>query len=230
MNSILPVSSLFLAFERRILLFASTLGMKADDTPDLDHDLELAKSILAGDRKAFDRFVEELLPVLHRFASRRLRDEDVVHDVVQSSVCKAIESLPSYRGNAPLLSWACGICRFEVFAVYKRRRRVDERELVDESREIQDALAMLRAPESPDTELERRQTVSLVHLTLDHLSEDHRSVLEMKYVQGLSVREIAAQRGASEKSCESLLTRARVAFRKTFPMVSDGLEATGRLP
>ena len=198
--------------------------MSRADPPAFADDVDRAERILKGDRETFEHFVDELLPVLHRFAARRLGgDQETVRDVVQSTVCKAIESLPKYRGTAPLVSWVCGICRHEVFAVYKGRKRTEQRELVEESPEIHEALAVLRADEAPDEELVRKQTVSLVHLTLDQLPDSYGSVLEMKYVEGLSVREIAARRESSEKACESLLTRARAAFRDTFPKVARGL-------
>jgi len=202
--------------------------MKTDEESPHGNDLQLAQRITAGDHDAFDTFLDELLPILHRFAERRLgADPEVVHDVVQSTVCKAIESLPSYKGRGSLISWACGICRFEVFRIYREtHHRPDELELFEESREVQEALFTLRQPETPETEIQRRQTVSLVHLTLDHLSEDYGSLLQMKYVEGLSVREIASRKKLTEKACESRLTRAREAFKAAFPRISQGLQGS----
>ena len=55
-----------------------------------------------------------------------------------------------------------------------------------------------------------------MQLVLDHLPGHYGDVLEWKYVQGLSVNEIAERLNTRRKAAESLLTRAREAFREGF--------------
>jgi RNA polymerase sigma-70 factor (ECF subfamily) len=59
-----------------------------------------------------------------------------------------------------------------------------------------------------------------VQATLDHLPGRYGQVLEWKYIQGLSVDEIATRLGVGYKAAESLLTRARGAFRDAFGLVA----------
>jgi RNA polymerase sigma-70 factor, ECF subfamily len=61
-----------------------------------------------------------------------------------------------------------------------------------------------------------------VQVTLDHLPARYADVLEWKYIQGLSVDEIAHRLGVGYKAAESLLTRARQAFRDGFSLVAGG--------
>jgi RNA polymerase sigma-70 factor (ECF subfamily) len=68
----------------------------------------------------------------------------------------------------------------------------------------------------PDAELRRHELQSLVQTTLDALPGRYGDALEWKYVEGLSVAEIAARLGVGVKAAESLLTRARKAFRDGF--------------
>ena len=56
----------------------------------------------------------------------------------------------------------------------------------------------------------------MVQLTLDSLPNPYGDMLEWKYLQGHSVKEIAARLQISPKATESLLTRARRAFREGF--------------
>ena len=55
-----------------------------------------------------------------------------------------------------------------------------------------------------------------MQVTLDHLPSRYSDALEWKYIQGLSVNEIAARMELGPKAVESLLTRARRAFRDGF--------------
>ena len=65
----------------------------------------------------------------------------------------------------------------------------------------------------PDAELERSDLSDRVRVTLDHLPRPYGDVLTWKYIDGLTVVEIAERLGSTAKAAESMLTRARVAFR-----------------
>src|SRR5262249_29176229 len=72
------------------------------------------------------------------------------------------------------------------------------------------------AVEPPDSRLERREEAERVARALATLPEHYEAVLRAKYLEGLSVAEIAAERSESAKAVESLLTRARQAFRDVY--------------
>ncbi len=65
-------------------------------------------------------------------------------------------------------------------------------------------------------------------MTLDYLPDRYGDALEWKYIQELSVQEIAARLKVSPKAAESLLSRAREAFRDAFAAVPSGAEAWER--
>ena len=67
------------------------------------------------------------------------------------------------------------------------------------------------------------ETRQMVSATMSQLPEKYRAALEAKYLKGNSVRDIAATTGQSEKAMESLLTRAREAFRETFLSLTRNL-------
>ncbi len=70
--------------------------------------------------------------------------------------------------------------------------------------------------EDPDDHLRRKEIVHYVHTVLDRLPERYGKALEWKYIDGLPVKEIAARLEVGPKAAESLLTRARQAFRDGF--------------
>ena len=78
---------------------------------------ELVERLRAGDEDAFEAFSEHYIAGLYRFALRRLdNDRELTREIVQSTVCKVIEKLDGYRGEAPLFTWLCACCRNEITA------------------------------------------------------------------------------------------------------------------
>ncbi len=187
--------------------------------PELEpDDRALARRMLAGDEAAFEDFFEGHFPGLYRFAVSRLKDPELARDVVQSAICKAIANLGSYRGEATLAAWLFTICRYEISGHYRKLRRSPTRvELVEEVPEVRAALDSLASGlEDPDDGLRRKEVVHYVHAVLDRLPERYGAALEWKYLDGLSVKEIATRLEVGPKAAESLLTRARQAFRDGF--------------
>lgn len=182
--------------------------------------------MLSGDREAFDRFFEGHFPGLYRFALARLRDPDLACDVVQSALCKAVAHLRTYRGEATLAAWLFTICRHEIGAHYRQTRRVPSRvELTEEDAEVRAALDSLPASfAGPEEALADKERNQLVHATLDHLPPRYAQALEWKYLDGLPVAEIAERLQLGPKAAESLLTRARQAFRDAFSSFHQGFE------
>ncbi len=194
----------------------------ADST---EPDKALVRRVLAGDEDAFNRFFDRIGPALYRFARTRLRDDDTTEDVVQATLCQGIRKLHTYRGEAALLTWMCTLCRHEIFARAKRGGAQERVDLDEDQAEIRAALESLYAScnaESPDSGIERERVVGLVQSTLDQLPAHYAHVLEWKYFDGLSVREIADLLGVGTKAAESLLTRARNAFRDAFQTLAAG--------
>jgi RNA polymerase sigma-70 factor (ECF subfamily) len=76
-----------------------------------------------------------------------------------------------------------------------------------------------QAPRDPEAALLHEESARRVHMALDGLPERYARALEWKYVECLSVNEIAWRMGVRPKAAESLLTRARQAFRTSY----DGL-------
>lgn len=184
-----------------------------------ENDRALVDRLLAGDETEFDRFFDAYAPGLFRFALVRLRrDEGAAEDVVQATLSTAIRKLATYRGEASLFTWLCTFCRHEISAHYTRvQRSASETPLVEEALEIRAALESLPAlGDRPDTALERRELATLVRAVLDMLPNRYGDALEWKYIQELSVQEIAGRLSVTPKAAESLLTRAREAFRDAF--------------
>ena len=181
-------------------------------------DRALARRILGGDEAAFRDVFDRFFPRLYRFALARVpRDPEAARDIVQQTFCQAIERLDTYRGEAALYTWFCQICRNAVADHYRRNSRSASRVvLLEDQPDARAILESFAAPEAdePETGAMREQVHRLVEATLDALPGRYGEALEWKYIDGLSVREIAERLSLGEKAAESLLTRARESFRE----------------
>ena len=180
-------------------------------------DHTLVARALAGDQLAFDELFETYFPRLFRFAIRRVEGEDEAEDVVQATMIKAMRSLGSWRGEAGLFTWLCTICRHEISARWHHKGHQPRVTPMEDRPEVRAALeALSSAADCPERAFERSEIAGAVQVVLDHLPGRYGDVLEWKYAEGLSVAEISARLGATEKAVESMLTRARLAFREGF--------------
>ena len=192
----------------------------------LTSDRKLAKRMLAGREDAFEEFFEGYFPRLYRFALVRLNhDADAAEEVVQVVLSQAVRKIASYRGEAALFTWLCTFCRREIGARQRRRGGAPvPLDLVEETPEIRAALESLAAPGAADPEkaVRCREVARLVQVTLDSLPGSYGDALEWRYIGGHSVKEIAVRLRLSPKAAESLLTRARQAFRDGFSILAGG--------
>ena len=197
-----------------------TMGL--DKSP--HDDKAVAARILAGDEVAFRRLFDELFPKLYRFAMLRLDgNRDDVCEVVQQTYCRAFEKLAHYRGEASLFGWMCQICRNAIADLRRQRQRlVTEAPNADRDATIESFLEAMSAPlaDEPESQVLRMELIRLVQSTLDCLPSHYGDVLEWKYIDGLALEEIATRLELGSKATESLLGRARGAFREAMALVA----------
>jgi RNA polymerase sigma-70 factor (ECF subfamily) len=194
----------------------------AVDTP-LSKERDLVKAMLAGEERAFNAFFTEFFPRVYRFVLPRVNgDVDAAKEVVQATLVKAMRNLEGFRGDAALFSWACQIARHQIADYLRARKRYTDRIVpIDDSPDLVAALDSIAAPESdePAHRYNADETRRLVQSVLDRLPNRYGDVLEWKYVEGRSVEEIGQLLGVSVIAAQSLLARARTAFREAMETV-----------
>ena len=181
-------------------------------------DKRLAKRLLAGDQRAFGQFFDENYSRLYRFVLMRVaHDEEAAAEVAQSALSSALRRIGTWRGEAALFTWLCAIARNEV--VDWARRNASYREhvvLTEDLPEIRAAIDSFLMPgiDGPGRQYQRDEMSRLIQVALDSLPSRYGDALEWKYIEGYSVKEIAAKLGLSFDATQSLLTRAKRAFEE----------------
>ncbi len=195
-------------------------------------DRRLRDRVVAREHGAAEALLTEHLDPLYEFVHYRLQrpgsDASRVEDVVQDTFLVALQRIHAFDGRSSLYTWLCGIAKNRI----RMARRTKEPRSLDEALEgadpeIDAILAEVEREPLPDAILERRETRDLVGATLSSLPPDYRRALLEKYVEGISVAEMAGRAGKGSKATESTLTRARVAFARVFELLAKrrgGLE------
>lgn len=181
-----------------------------------EEDRQLVRRLVQGDSRSFQSFYDAYAPRLGAFAARRTRgDYAAVEDIVQSTLIRAVRSLPSYRAEASLFTWLCQICRSEIADQYRKSKRRPATVSIDESLSTSTAVKQIResAPEWPDTYPSADRAGAAVIETLSRIPGRYAQALELKYGDGHSVEEISLILGTTLTGAQSLLARARDAFR-----------------
>lgn len=186
-------------------------------------DRQLVKKLIAGNEEAFIAFFNDYFPRLYRFAMTRLKnDEDDIRDIVQATLTNAIRSMATYRGEAALFTWLCQICRNEINGHLRRKNR-DEVIVAEDDSELRGILETLAAPEvyEPGYNSEKEEIKRMVQVILDYLPPKYGNALEWKYIEGCSVNEIAEKLLVTPLAAQSILSRARTAFRDAIESIVD---------
>lgn len=196
----------------------------SEETTQIEEDRSLARRVAGGDQDAFDAFFREYFPRLFRFTLSRVgNDPDLAEEIVQRTMCIVVRTIGNYRGEALLFTWLCQICRNESRAIFKSRRLEFHDDLpIEDHPAVQAALESIRSDDyRPEAARRSEEIAHFVKVTLEHLPGNYATALEMKYVHGNSVAEIATRLGIGEKAAESVLSRARSAFRDGFRSLWD---------
>lgn len=193
--------------------------------PRFAQDADLAHRVASGDEQAFRVFFDEYYDRVYRFAMARLdQDHHLAEDIVQSSFTKALDGLQHYRGEAKLITWICTICRNLIVDWQRKHGAATARVLlIEDTPEMQLLLDTLKAPESsePHSLKQREEAFRLIQVVLDRLPAQYGDILEWKFIEGYTAKEIANKLNLSVAATNSLTARAKKAFGELYlPLVN----------
>ena len=164
----------------------------ADSEKKVD-DIKLAERAQTGDQAAFRELYDLYHKQIYRLAGSMAGPVEDVHDIVQESFVRAFRSLDKFKGQSSFYTWLYRIA-INVTTDYRRkqarqRRQFSERPL----EEIDRGATQIAAPEreNPETDLYRKEISDLVEKALETLSEEHRQVIVLREISGMSYQEIA---------------------------------------
>lgn len=182
-------------------------------------DWDLVRLAGDGDREAFRELVERYQRRVLAVVTGMLHDREAALDVTQETFIKAYRSIGRFKGDASFYTW---IYRIAVNLAIDYQRREWRRPIVDGSRgpgeSMNDELVDRLGDEAPgadpfqaakDSELRER-----VREAIDELTPDHKAVILLRELEGLSYEEISRVMQCSKGTVMSRLHYARKKLQK----------------
>jgi RNA polymerase sigma-70 factor, ECF subfamily len=179
-------------------------------------DRDLVAAAQRGDRDAFKTLFERYHRRAYALALGVIRHPDDALDVVQEAFIKAHRYLDKFEGNASFYTWLYRIVMNLAIDHLRKHRRVKPVEL-DETRIEPDGdepLLPRILGGNPGQALMDKQIRTRIDQALDQLSENHRSVLVMRELEGLSYEDMAQAMSCSKGTIMSRLFHARRNMQK----------------
>ena len=181
-------------------------------------DQSLIDQTLAGRREAFGQLVERYQHRLYHGLLHALGSAEDAQDVAQDAFVNAFEKLASFKGQAAFYSWLFRIALNAGVSAKRKTRRMTAS--VEARRE---ATGLEPADDDPSNEPSHAMHVSdrqrLVRQALSELSDEFRTALVLKEMDGMSYEEIATVVDVPLGTVRSRIHRARLELRAKLGML-----------
>jgi len=181
-------------------------------------DIELVRLSTGGDREAYRQLVEKYQTRAFAIAFEIVRVREDAEDIVQEAFVKAYLSLDKFQGKSAFYTWFYRIV-YNMCIDFKRK--VKRRgELSGPAGELllnnsePDTSYMGERSDTPHDLAERRDHMRLLRDALGQISEEHRAVVMLREVDGMSYDRIAEITGVSKGTVMSRLHYARKSLQK----------------
>jgi len=186
-----------------------------------ESDVALARSLLAGEPGAFDRFVETYRPKIFQYTYLMCGHREDAEEVAQETLLRVFEKLDQLREPERMKAWVFRIARNACFMKRRKSTFAPAHELsLDElmpsfrgdgeerKLEIADWSSL------PDDQAIRSQLQQLLRQSIQELPEIYRAVILLRDMEELSTQETAEVLDITEDAVKTRLHRARLAVRK----------------
>lgn len=181
---------------------------------DRELDQQLVERAQRGDKRAFELLVSKYQRKLGRLLSRFIRDPAEVEDVCQEAFIKAYRALPSFRGDSAFYTWLyrIGINTAKNYLVTMGRRAPTSTQFDAEEAEGFEDADQLRDINTPESLMMTRQIGDTVNESVAQLTEDLRTAITLREIEGMSYEDIAVIMNCPIGTVRSRIFRAREAI------------------
>jgi RNA polymerase sigma-70 factor (ECF subfamily) len=178
----------------------------------METEAEILDALRSPDRKERNRGEFEIFrqyqPQVRALLARAVGPGADLEDAVQEAFIDIFRGLPRFEGRSGLGTWIYRIALRRGWKCAARRQALQQREIGSE------ALVEHTAGSTPGSDLQTRELARRLEAALDQLSFEHRSIIALSGLDGLSPAEVAATLGIPVGTVHSRLSRAREKLRE----------------
>ncbi len=192
-------------------------------------DDELVARCQAGDQGAFRPLVEKYQRRAYGIAYGMLRNPDDAMDAAQVAFIKVFRNIGGFKGDSSFYTWLYRIVVNACIDHIRKHRKMRPVEYDETFRRRDEAVTVVplsgnTRPMTPGFSVENEQLGQALEVALDQLSENHRTIILLREVEGLSYEEIAEVMDCHLGTVMSRLHHARKNLQKA---LKPFLEASG---
>lgn len=180
-------------------------------------DADLVARLKAGDGRAYEDVIRELGGRMLATAVRMLSNEDDAKEAVQDAFLSAFRNIQNFDEKSKFGTWLHRILINACLMKLRTRRRKPASSLNELAERVNDGnhseLPIASWREKNPDELDE-ETRSRVREELQHLSDEHRTIIMLRDIEELNTEETAAVLGISTSAVKTRLHRARLALRE----------------
>ncbi len=176
-----------------------------------EHDRLLIKSSKSGDIKSFEALVAAYERKAYNIALRIMGNEEDAKDMTQEALIRIYKSISSFKEQSAFSTWmyriVTNVCLDEV-----RRRKNNKTVSVDGGFETEDGeikLELKSDTETPEEMYQRKENKEIIIKAINELTEEYKSVIVLRDIQGFSYEEISEILSCSIGTVKSRINRAR---------------------
>jgi RNA polymerase sigma-70 factor, ECF subfamily len=176
-------------------------------------DRALVQAVAHGDELALDELYSHYASAVYNFALRLVNERETAEDITQEVFLSVWRGAWRYRGECSVQTWLLRTAHHKAVDWLRRQRPAVS---LDEVFELPD-------PRSTDA-FELSDTTAQIRQALASLSVNHRAVVELTFVNGLSYREIAAVMVCPTGTVKSRMSYALAHLRRTLSLQDVSVE------
>ena len=144
---------------------------------------------------------DRALPAVYGYLVRRCDSAATAEDLTAETFMAAVRAVHADAGKQIEVGWLIGTARHKLIDHWRRLERQ------------RSALTLVATPDHTPDPNDEPITTSNAYEVLGQLTAEHRAALTLRYIDGLPVGDVAAALDRSIHATESLLQRAKAAFR-----------------
>lgn len=175
------------------------------------NDATLIQRLFAKDRRAAEFFYHQYAPQLRRYILMRVKTPEDAEEILQDTLFSFLEGIRDFQQKSSVRTYLFSICQHKIIDYYRRKKF--KHVVFSQMPQLEMLVSPMMGPEE---ELDITLIKDKIQLAMKRILPVHRQVLMLKYLDQVSVGEIAEKLSISFKSAESRLFRARRAFVEVF--------------